>query len=157
MSLMQILTPEEGYRPTHKELVVRAERWLRGTRGCSVVLTELVTHVGEIPDAIGWKGHVSTLIECKTSKADFFRDALKTSRKADHNMGQNCYYMTRPGLLSLSDLPPYWGLLEVGPRSVRILKKAHTRPIKNESDFACAYIRQFHEIAMLVSALRRIK
>lgn len=34
---------------THVELVERAERWLRNTRKCSVVLTELCTGM-EVPD-----------------------------------------------------------------------------------------------------------
>lgn len=149
--------PDEGYRPTHRELVVRAERWLRGTRDCSVVLAELVTNIGEIPDAIGWKGGSSTLIECKTSRADFFRDALKSSRKSGSHTGSQCYFLTRPGLIKLEELPPYWGLLEASPRIVRMIKKSRSRALRTPAELEAALVRQQGEIALLVSALRRIK
>ena len=144
-----------GYKPTHKELVARAERWLRNSKGCPVVLTELVTGAGEIPDAIGWKGAYSTLIECKTSRSDFFNDSKKDARRLGLNMGAACYYLTPPGLVKPEEVPSYWGLLEAGPRSVKVLKKSKSRSIDGAGDYDQLMARQNREIVMLVSALRR--
>jgi len=106
---------------THAELVDRAERWLRGTARCSVVVRELWSMSMEIPDAIGWRGNQSTLIECKATRADFLSDAKKPHRmNPDWGMGELRYYMTPPGLISVDELPARWGLLEAGPRVVRV-------------------------------------
>ncbi len=137
---------------THAQLVLRAERWLRNSVGCSVVLTELVTSAGEVPDAIGWKRGASTLVECKASVADFKRDADKTHHRAGVGMGTYRYYLTPPGLLKREDVPAYWGLLECQPNTIKVVKKATTRDGK---DAQASLWRQAREIAMLVSALRR--
>lgn len=130
----------------------RAEAWLRGTQGCSVVLCELVTAAGETPDAIGWKTGASTLIECKISRADFFRDKDKLHHRAGVGMGTYRYYMVPAGLIKREEVPPMWGLLEVGPRAVKKTKSATTR--SKEPPDVIAF-RQQREIVMLVSALRR--
>ena len=140
---------------THKELIVRAARWLKGSKGCSVVLTELVTAAGEIPDAIGWKGSVSTLVECKTSRSDFLRDKEKGSRLAGINMGQHCYYLVPPGLITKEETPAYWGLLECHPRMIKVIKKSGGRPLLSIDDHRATFARQKREVIMLVSALRR--
>lgn len=140
---------------THKDLVVRAERWLRNSVGCSVVLTELVTAAGEVPDAIGWKSSRSTLVECKTSRSDFARDKAKEHRQLGMNMGSQCYYLVPPGLITKEECPSYWGLLECHPRMIKVVKKASTRAFGGEDDWRATYTRQMREIMMLVSALRR--
>ena len=63
----------------HAELVERAERWLKNTFNCGVVLAELVayTATGETPDAIGWVWNRAILVECKTSRQAFFADQKK--------------------------------------------------------------------------------
>ena len=80
------------------DLVRRAVAWLRSNRTTRnqphgrqvVVFAELVTEATkEIPDAIGWDARgVSTLVECKTSRADYHRDRLKTSRLAGVQLGR---------------------------------------------------------------------
>jgi hypothetical protein len=99
------------YDPTHKELVSRAEKWLRSSRGCAVVITELRTAAGEIPDAIGWKGCESTLVECKTSRSDFQRDHNKMWHRANAGVGNLRYYLVPVGLVKREEVPPNWGLL----------------------------------------------
>ena len=111
---------------THDDLVARAARWLRGTQRCSVVITETESCTSEIPDAIGWRNmHYSILIECKTSRSDFFADAKKgRARVAMIGMGLVRYYMTAPGLLSIEEIPEGWGLLEAHENYVRVKLKA---------------------------------
>ena len=63
---------------THKALVRRISNWLKYTKQMTVVMAELHTGAGETPDVIAWKGAASSiLIECKTSRADFFADSKK--------------------------------------------------------------------------------
>lgn len=130
---------------THSELVKHAARWLQ-TRRNSVVITELATH-DEEPDAIGWRGWHSTLIECKASVADFRADRRKLFRQhAERGVGQQRFYCTPPGLIAIEDLPQGWGLLECqsdGRMRVRrkssLFRKCNSR----------------HEVEILLSALKR--
>lgn len=112
---------------THKELVLRAERWLRNTRKCSVVLTERRSYSHECPDAIGWyRGGWSILIECKASIGDFYSDRRKQWRQPDTiAMGQERWYLTEPGVLKADLLPGGWGLIEAGVRVKRVVDAAH--------------------------------
>lgn len=108
---------------THAELVVRAARWLRNTKRCPIVATELVTGSAESPDAIGWHPGYSILVECKISRADFRTDQLKSFRMMPkQGMGDQRFYMTPPGLLLPDELPEQWGLLECSPTKVRVIR-----------------------------------
>lgn len=115
---------------THDELVTRAARWLAKTRRCPVVVTEIVTasSTGEIPDAIGWEGGRSHLVECKVSRSDFLADRKKSFRiMPDLGLGDYRWYMTPPGLVTPDELPDGWGLLEVHPEQVRVLRESGSR------------------------------
>ncbi len=100
---------------THRELCEIAERWLLGTQRCRVAIAEpncIVTD--EQPDAIGFKGYLSILVEAKTSRADFLADAKKPFRICPQKgMGQARYYICEPGIIMDDDLPERWGLLHV--------------------------------------------
>jgi hypothetical protein len=100
---------------THKELVEKAARWLKNGLHCRVVLTEYVcnNHCLETPDAIGWVGGKSILVECKTSVADFRADGKKFSRgKYGNGFGDWRFYLTPPGLLHGEIIPHGWGVYE---------------------------------------------
>lgn len=101
---------------THQELVKIAEKWLLNTRNCSFVFTELVCCASiEIPDAIGFHAGYSTLIECKTSRSDFFADAKKPFRRNPQmGMGSFRYYLCPKDVIQPDDLPEKWGLIWVG-------------------------------------------
>lgn len=78
----------------HDQLVNIAARWLANR--CSVVVTELNTVSGEIPDAIGWHGPHSILIECKVTRCDFKSDAGKFFRRCpEYGMGLSRYFLMR--------------------------------------------------------------
>ncbi|HEU4340032.1 MAG TPA: hypothetical protein VFU31_00530 [Candidatus Binatia bacterium] len=130
---------------SHAALVELAAKWLRKKKH-TVVITELAT-IGENPDAIGWRGSHSTLIECKTSRADFFADKDKAFRRESW-MGMGChrYFLTMPGVIRLTEIPVKWGLLEVTGRGVRMV---HESAYFSETNH-----RQ--EISILLSTLRRI-
>lgn len=127
---------------THASLVAEAAKWLR--ERCSVVMTELVT-TGEVPDAIGWRGVNSFMIECKVSRADFlaeqrFRHELRLG------VGRFRYYLAPSGLLTNEKLPTKWGLLELTNYGICERRKSERF---EDTDTE-------HEIGMLLSALRRI-
>lgn len=135
---------------THAELVKCAARWLRSS-GCGIVLTELNTAAGEIPDAIGWSRGFSVLVECKASRADFCADIRKPEREfPETGMGDWRFYLSPPGVLLPADMPSGWGLLYAGAKVRRIHGEI---PLRDLSPFAGD---KRNEIIMLSSALRRL-
>lgn len=118
-----------SYQPTHQELVLRAEKWLKNK--CNIVLadpyTQSVNH--EWPDAIGWKVYKkrSLLIECKVTRADFLADKNKQHIVVPSvGMGDQRYYMCPPDLIHPSDLKPWFGLLWCYPKKVICKQKPNS-------------------------------
>lgn len=145
----------------HATLVARAALWLRKTERCSLVLTDR-GHADERADAIGWPrfGEPSILVEVKASRADFLRDREKQCRR-DPGSGLGCYrwYLAPAGLIKLSELPPWWGLLEPRPFEhprefmatplVRRFKAARA-PANEQAELKCI----FYQCADTASRLR---
>lgn len=136
---------------SHELLRKCAVRWLTGTKRCSVVLSELRSLGSETPDAIGWKGGFSYLIECKVSRSDFLADIHKPHHRTASGMGCHRYYMVPDSLLSTEDLTfshcRGYGLLWVSRQGDVRLK---LEPERRETN-------HLQEIVMLTSALRRVK
>ena len=132
---------------THDDLVKIAKKWLIKGRQCSIVLTETQAQSGETPDAIGWRGQLSILIECKTSLADFRRDLSKWYRNSGPGIGQRRYFLAPKGVIPLEELPPNWGLLEV--EGNRVITKRKMDLLYLDERVSAA------EVPMLVAALRR--
>ncbi len=130
---------------THEDLTAKAVRWLRGSQKCPVVLSEFVSAVSIVPDAIGWRhGSECILVECKTSRSDFKADAHKAHVRAGITPGHRRWYLTPPGLVQASEIPDDWGLLEAHERAIQVVKEAP--PVKSCFET---------ERAMLCSATRR--
>jgi hypothetical protein len=131
----------------HATLVRAGKQWLLNQR-YRVVATELKTSIGEVPDVMGWRNKESCMIECKTSRADFFADHKKVTRRFRHGVGNRCWYLVPAGLLRTDELPPGWGLAEYR-------ESAHTRGyyIKRvvEADHFVDEHLLFRERQMLVS------
>ena len=133
---------------THKELVERAVIWLQGRGGCTFAFSEFSASAWEIPDAIGFTSWRSVLVECKVSRADFFRDCKKPfRRRPEVGMGGERYFMVPAGLVTADEVPAKWGLLYVHKRHVKVIKKSE--------GFANRSYRS--ELGYLVSMLRRIE
>lgn len=97
---------------THKELVVIAKKWAY-TRH-DVVFTERSCGEGELPDVIAFSYRWSLMIECKASRSDFYADKRKYSRQNEtDSIGNFRIYCCPKGLLSESEIPDGWALLEV--------------------------------------------
>lgn len=141
----------------HSELVKRAYKWLRNTAGCGFAFTELCayTNSGEIPDAIGWRGGLSILIECKTTRSDFLADKNKMFRKyPSKGMGRFRYYLCPPNVIKKEDLPEGWGLLYCYTTQIRkIIKSGRDGTYYTNSKA----INELAEIQLMASALRRVE
>jgi hypothetical protein len=133
---------------THKDLVKRMVTWLKNSRNCGVVMAELRTMNSETPDALGFHGAGdSILIECKTSRADFFADGQKHFRQFEENgMGDLRYFATPPDLVTPSEVPAGWGLLYVGNRTVNEIEPAVVKTGNKRA-----------EVKMLMSVIRRLE
>jgi len=96
---------------THEVLVQAGKRWLQ--KHCRVILTEFRCAVSEEPDVIGFGNRGTWVVECKTSRSDFHADKKKAHRRMAHlSLGDHRYFLTPRGLLTDSDLPDDWGLIE---------------------------------------------
>ena len=135
---------------THRELCEIAERWLLGSQGCPVAIAEpncIITN--EKPDAIGFKGRASVLVEAKTSREDFRADLKKPFRiYPQKGMGYSRYYICEPGIITEDDLPERWRLLYVLPGGrVRTIRHSRAFPEANYAAeisllTACLYIQK---------------
>lgn len=141
----------------HDDLVNVAVKWLSkpwrnagdgGHGSCSVIISEMTSSSRETPDAIGFHGGFSTLIECKASRADFRNDAKKYFRiKSEAGMGFYRYMMVPAGLISLGDLPSGWGLIEVSP-------EGRTRVKAQSSAFEENHRNEKHILLSLICRLK---
>ncbi len=135
---------------THRELCEIAERWLMGTKRCRVAIAEpncIITD--EQPDAIGFGGYATVLVEAKTSRADFLADLKKPFRiHPKKGMGTYRYYICEPGVITFDDVPGLWGLLYVLPGGrVREIRPSGRFPDINRAAeisllTACLYIQK---------------
>ena len=140
----------------HADLVQRADKWLRNQLNCRVVLLEkrAATSGGERPDAIGWVGINSIVVECKASRRDYYADGNKLSRRMpQYALGNWRFYLTEPGLLDGIELPEGWGWYEVHGRSVRHAGGAGYGSVVK------APFQSYHkdEVTLLVSALAELR
>lgn len=134
--------------PTHEDLRKSAVRWLTSSKKCSVVLSEMVSAAGEIPDAIGWKYGFSYVVECKASRPDFHANKHKCHERADTGMGSHRYFLCAPETVTVEDLTESdYGLLWIGESgTIRVKREPITRETNSKK-----------EICMLTSALRRVR
>ncbi|MEG1938798.1 MAG: hypothetical protein RR138_06905 [Akkermansia sp.] len=144
---------------THRELCEIAERWLLASNRCRVAIAEPNCIIeDERPDAIGFNGRVSILVEVKTSRADFFADAKKSFRvRPENGMGFARYYMCESGIITVDDLPAGWGLLHV-TQNGRVIIVKHSRFFRERDTVAelsvlsaCLYIEKPLKVKSVVS------
>lgn len=135
---------------THNELCLRAVQWLRGTRRCNPVYS-LNASCAEIPDAIGWSSTYgwrgSTVIECKTSIADFYADQRKRFRwglKTEvSRMGDYRFYLCEPGIITpelVANKAPDHGLIYRYGHAMKIVIPAPRRETVDK-DSEIRYLR----------------
>lgn len=110
---------------SHSDLVRIAAKWARNRH--QLVVTER-GGTYEIPDVVAFSYSFTTLIECKVSRADFFRDKKKiTRRHGDLCIGNYRIYCIPKGLVIEDEVPDDWGMLEVYPSGfVRLRTNIYT-------------------------------
>lgn len=125
-----------------------ARNWLKKERR-AVVVSEIASG-SEQPDALGWRGTETTLIECKASRADFLADRKKFFRRnLWQGIGDFRYYLAPVGVVRETDaLPEGFGLLEVNPVTGKIQKRIQARRQPEKATR--------REVAILLSLIRRI-
>lgn len=136
------------YQPTHRELCVRAGKWLL-SKNYYTVLVERQTFQEEIPDAIGWAslGH-SAVVECKTSRSDFLADLKKKHRNSLDSFGSKRYYYCPDGVIEVDDLPDGWGLVYA--------REHHSRLIRESKTFERTQSSLLDELAFLARTYRKL-
>jgi hypothetical protein len=108
----------------------------------------------EIPDAIGWSGSISTLVEVKTSRGDFLGDANKPFRKdPTKGMGSWRTYLVPPGIVTAEDCPPGWSIYVVHDSQIRHLAGPRINPTRKGPHHQSRNVAA--EMSILVSAVRR--
>lgn len=119
----------------HYQLCVEAGKWLhrrkydynkcqtkecRKPEFCRVcqpykyVAVEINTYGVEQTDVWGWNGYLTSIIEVKTSHADFLNDKKKLCRQdtyKDLQCGNLRWYLCPEGVIKPEELPENWGLL----------------------------------------------
>lgn len=123
-----------------------AEKWESPNK---YVAVELVTLTAENPDIWATNGYHTTLVEVKTSHADFLADQKKWVRspeaeQADKCLGNYRYYLCPEGVISLEEVPEKWGLLIYDGKKITKVKSA--KYVKSSTDA---------ELLILTSIMRR--
>lgn len=111
------------------------------------VAIELVTYGTEIPDVWGTNGVATTIVEVKTSRADFLRDREKSSRKNPlEGMGNFRWYFTLEGIAKEDELPDNWGLIEADESGniIRVVREATSQESISRGDIStlCSIMRR---------------
>jgi hypothetical protein len=136
---------------THSRLVDHAVHWLKSKYRCGIVLSEQSCSSGETPDAIGWKArNHSVVVECKISRADFLADASKCWRThPECALGCERFYLAPAEVVSCSELPPGWGLLEIRGGQVTVVGRSR-KNLRSPEGLA-------NEMNLLLASLRRVE
>ena len=109
---------------THDMLGEIAAKYLK-RRGWNFALSNLWSAmITEKPDCLAFDLYGNTfLVEAKMSRADFFADQKKWSRKRPElAAGSYRAYITPPGLLKVEEVPYGWQLWEVTPGKRPVVK-----------------------------------
>lgn len=146
---------------THAHLVKFAYEWVLKSGSCGVAFREFNTGAcnGEYPDVIGFSSGPTTIIECKTSRADFLADSKKMFRRyPEQGMGDYRYYFCPEGLIKVEELPEGWGLIYVNAEGKA--KRKHRAEVKKANGFNIPYQHKKNikaEHNLMYSALRRLQ
>lgn len=133
----------------HYSLCLEGAKWLKNLpyQGYKIIAVELVCIGAENPDVWGTNGFDSTLIEVKTSRADFLKDRKKFFRQKQgekYACGNYRYFLAPAGLIQSSEIPTSWGLLEWANNGITIAKEAQNIPCENHGELAilCSIMRR---------------
>ena len=101
----------------HDELCDLACKWIRATKTCFFVDKEIHAPTGQVPDALGINFGHSIMVECKTSRSDFFADRKKKNHGS--TTGKYRFYLCPKGVIKPDDLEDGYGLLWANGKTVK--------------------------------------
>lgn len=135
----------------HYKLCCLGAKWMQKQDYGSYkyITVELVCIGAENPDVWGTNGYNSMLIEVKTSRADFLKDKKKFVRQEQNSKyatGNYRFYLAPQCIISESELPQNWGLIEYDPETESLTTVKYASPIITENH---------GELAILCSIMRR--
>jgi len=104
----------------HNELCELGAKWIRAIGSYRFVDTEIHAPIGQIPDVIGLGFHKSIMVECKTSRSDFFADRKKNNHGS--TTGYHRFYLCPPDIIKPDDLEEGYGLLYAYGKMVKDIK-----------------------------------
>ena len=135
---------------THRNVCLKAANYLRkkgihGFHKAQYSVCEL-ERCGESPDAFGWGGSSTQLIEVKISRQDFLSDKKKHWRNQPwYGLGRYRSYLCPIDLIKPEELPENWGLLYID-------KNGNITEIVKAEQQECNHIE---EVNLITSILRR--
>lgn len=141
---------------THNDLVEIGYKWCLSR--CAFAFKELVTMNSETPDVLGFNSSGTFLLEAKCSRSDFLADKKKHFRQFPfQGVGDWRFFICEKGLISVDELPSFWGLIEVN-------KKGKCKVVHNPFGKGNIYSswegfekNEKAERAIMFSALRRME
>lgn len=144
---------------SHIALCNIGAKWLKKScpQKCPVSLIEMVSYCPEQPDVIGFNGSYSVLLEAKTSRADFKKDAKKHWRlHPETGVGDFRLFICPENLIQIEEVPEHWGLVWVDTKGkCTLIKDVFQRG--GEWKFIHIHQKnQRYERSLMYSALRRI-
>lgn len=124
-----------------------AEKWQTPNK---YVAVELVCAGAENPDIWATNGYDTTLIEVKTSHADFLNDRKKWARseaakQCDKQVGNWRYYLCPEGVIKEEELPQDWGLLIYDGK--KVIKLVNAKRVSSSTQM---------ELLIMTSILSRV-
>jgi hypothetical protein len=132
------------------------------------LLAETLSWAGEIPDALGFKGNCSIVVERKISRSDFLADREKPFRRNPaRGLGDHRYFLSPEGIITAQDELNGWGLLYlkkekskriVCPITTRVEDFWHKGRMTNRTNWnKCPHIKNIEkELWFVISIARRL-
>jgi hypothetical protein len=93
-----------------------------------IILPEYRCYADSIPDVVGMNHHLTAVIECKVSRADYFADSKKSHRNSFIQLGNYRYFLVPIGLITPDDVNEGWGLLYCHEHKITIEKEPKYYP-----------------------------
>jgi len=150
---LKVILPYLQY--SHNNLVGLAKKWLQN-QGCGYVVSELKSMCMEIPDAFGLRADRTILVECKTSRSDFLKDAKKPFRiNPNQGIGDFRFYLCPENLIHKEDLPEKWGLLWYDGKKIKKIHAPKGNVWNNQEEFRHEKSME-KEYCLIYSILRRL-
>lgn len=127
----------------------RARRWLKNAKKCHTRIVGHAYTAGRAPDVVGFASADKVyLIICVRDLVEWEAIKVNLQSRNDYRIGGRRYLLAPPGLLSFSEVPLEWGILEAGPHKITIAASGipaerSKRTIRNENALLLSVIKKY--------------